>query len=721
MPPGRRSGRVKGRKTLYTEDPFVSAGIIDDDSDSEKIDKASKAKRVKRENSVSDEEFVAGSDPGVANPEEDEGSADEDGEAESGVDEDGDIIDVDEIGDVPKKKQPQHSQPPKVNMQAAYGTISLSPDNTHYRGIMDSRDHVSKLMSYTLTYGSDDRDLGLTIHMRGRWRWGRDSTFPTRVSLENTDGESDSPYGPTLGISPDLLEKERTLGWNWYYEHEDGERFRRKQRLDMKITEIDVRRDYLPRPKSKQHTVLMGPIDDQQAFHLGYHDCIDFGPAWGSKKAQKSNELEKIREGWIINIGQKIQCMAWAPNQNGVSQYLAVAAPVTDAQKNGYKTPTSNPISSFVPSPSYPGTIQLWEFRAKEAGTQRNTIDMSFEPQLRLLLCSEWGDLRRMAWCPMGREKRGDADKGLIDIGLLAGVWGDGKVRVLDIKLHQGSSTLKYAKIMSPAFEAIPTSTVCTCLTWLSPSDIAVGCGNGFVAVYSILPCSTSEPQPYFYHQIHATYVLNITSIYPTNPHLISTISVDGETRLWSILEPQSETTGTVRVRLASSHLSFSPVLQSVCSSDENEYGRIMPIRRFFATATACRILSTVSALAPCSFWHPSLLYGGTGGEVLATNPLRKTLHPKETQWQQIWFTHDWASRSEVDHPGVSRFYEGFSAETQGTLRNGEPRPMGFSLTTIHEEGTHVTALGWNPNRLCAAWGSAALGCGLLRVEDLAV
>lgn len=54
-------------------------------------------------------------------------------------------------------------------------------------------------------------------------------------------------------------------------------------------------------------------------------------------------------------------------------------------------------------------------------------------------------------------------------------------------------------------------------------------------------------------------------------------------------------------------------------------------------------------------------------------------------------------------------------------MRNGEPRPMGLSLTTIHEEGTHVTALAWNPNRLCAAWASAALGCGLLRVEDLAM
>ncbi|KAJ5924783.1 hypothetical protein N7466_008970 [Penicillium verhagenii] len=730
MTRSRRSGRVKGARTVYTEDPFVAAGISDE-SGSELTEKGprSKTKRVKREDSASDSEFDAGSDPDVAEPEEDEddeGSVDEE---ENAQDSDtgsrgdgGDLMDVDEIKAMPKKKRVAPSQIPKEKIPTAYGINTPSVEETHTRGILDSRDHVSKFMSYNLTFGSDDRDLGVTIHIRGRWRWGRDSTFPTRVSLETTEGESDSPYGPTLGISPEDLEKERTLGWSWYYDQETGEKFRKQQRMNLKSKVLETRLRYLPSPKPKSHTILMGPANNQKSFHLGYHESMDFSQAWGTKQ----NGTAKIREGWVVNIGQKIQCMAWAPNQEGASQYLAVAAPITDEQKKSYKAHENPPISSFLPSLPYGGAIQIWEFKGKEGGTQGSTLDMTVEPRLRHIFCSEWGDLRRMAWCPMGREKRGNVDEGLIDIGLLAGVWGDGRVRVLDIKLqqaHKDSIGPKYilAEIISPAFEAMPSSTVCTCVAWLSPSDIAVGCGNGFVAIYSILPCSTSEPEPYFYRSFHATYVLNITSIYPTHPHLLSTISVDGETRLWSMLDPQSETTSTVRVRLASSHLSFSPVLQGVCSSDEHEYGRLMPIRRFFATATISKIFSAVSALAPCSFWHPSLLYGGTGGEVMATNPLRKILHPKETQWQQLWFVHSWVSGSEPDHPGVSRFYEGFSAEGTGSMRNGEPRPMGLSLTTIYEEGTHVTALGWNPNRQCAAWGSAALGCGLLRVEDLAV
>lgn len=209
---------------------------------------------------------------------------------------------------------------------------------------------------------------------------------------------------------------------------------------------------------------------------------------------------------------------------------------------------------------------------------------------------------------------------------------------------------------------------------------------------------------------------MDITSIYPTNPHLLSTSAMDGETKLWSILNPRGETTSTPRMRISSANLSYSPVLFSVASSDENQFGRLSPIRRFFSTNNIVRMPSTVSALAPCSFWHPFLLYGCTGGEVAATNPARKLLYSKEQQWQQLWFTHDWVQGSANDSSGVSRFYDGYQAESPSLARNlaGDP-------TTIHDEGTHVTALAWNPNRHCSAWASAALGCGLVRIEDLAI
>ena len=116
-------------------------------------------------------------------------------------------------------------------------------------------------------------------------------------------------------------------------------------------------------------------------------------------------------------------------------------------------------------------------------------------------------------------------------------------------------------------------------------------------------------------------------------------------------------------------------------------------------------------------------MYGCTSGAVVATNPLRRLLHVKEKQWQQTWFTHEWARGNDASDPGISRFHDGYRAESISLLRNmmGDRKMVnGVMMITIYEEGTHVTALSWNPNQACAGWASAGMGCGLIRVEDLA-
>ncbi|OQD76056.1 hypothetical protein PENDEC_c005G06719 [Penicillium decumbens] len=718
MPASRRSGRVKGSKAKYSVDPFMSAGISDD-SDSEKVAKSPKGKARQRErDSASDEEFVApGSDEDMDDrPEDDDDDDDVFEEA-------GEAIDADEMGEVASTTKRKPAVPYR-RKRVLLADIAPSPDDTHSRGMMDPKEHVAKPMHYALTFGSDERDILSAIYMRDRWFHGIDACLPTRFALEQPE-EPDYGCGPTLGLDPEDFERERTTGWDWYYDKDVGKTFQKKQRLT-KIKEADARRNYFPAPKNGKHTILMGPSNQQTPISLGYHESYNFGEIWKDIKARKSDQTAEtqVREGWLMNFGQKVQCMAWAPNQDGLSQYMAVVAPISDEQKEIYHPAGSEPLSIFHPSPPYPCTLQLWEFQGKKTGERTNTLDMSFEPRLRLALCSDWGDLRRMAWCPMDREKRSEDKEGDTEhIGLLAGIWGDGSLRVLDIKIQRKSEKAEFLRISSPIFEARPPSTLCSCLTWLSPSDIAVGCNNGFVAIWSIQPSNTTDQLPYFYQPIHTSYVLSIASAYPSNPHLLSTVSMDGETRLWSMLDPQADNTATPRMRITSPHLSYSPVLFSFFSTDENNFGRMMAIRRFFAATAIGRSPSTVSCLAPCSFWHPCVMYGGSGGEVMATNPLRRLLYNKEQQWQQLWFTHDWAQGANPDSSGVSRFYEGYQAEVQTLARNlvPEKKPLGFTLTTIHDENTHVTSLGWNPSRPCAAWASAALGCGLVRVEDLAI
>lgn len=109
-------------------------------------------------------------------------------------------------------------------------------------------------------------------------------------------------------------------------------------------------------------------------------------------------------------------------------------------------------------------------------------------------------------------------------------------------------------------------------------------------------------------------------------------------------------------------------------------------------------------------------------------------MSPKEKAWQQTWFSHQWIpnkheevsveQKEGVVGPGVSKFYDGFKAEIPTLVRKltGDRR-MGDGNLAIatFEEKTAVTALSWNPNKACAGWACAGLGCGLLRVEDLAL
>ncbi|KAI9929132.1 hypothetical protein ASPWEDRAFT_169030 [Aspergillus wentii DTO 134E9] len=735
MTRSRRSTRLTGPRTKYTEDPFEVAGVSGG-SDSEAIPKPSerKGKRAAKADDSSDEEFQDVPD----DEEEDEdvdmendddvylGSGDEEPPMEEDDEQEGD-----EKSSGRKVPHPRYHKKRRPD-----GTVVLSGDETHSRGIVNPSEHVGKTVHFRVTFGTDERDVLAIIYARDRWGRGIDSCFPTRSSLNEALKMPEYGYGPTFGVDPEDVKRESTRGWDWYYGDDIGGRFRKKQRLE-KISEDNARRTYMPQPKEEKHSVFMGPTDNQTLFKLGLHESVNFGEAWGEAKQKPSSKEDradtsgapkKMREGWVLNMGQKIQCTAWAPNQPGLTQYLAVVAPISEEQKNGYKGPFEGKMApAFSPSAPYPSTLQLWTFKAKRGDSLTKPLDMDFKPRLRLALCTDWGDLKRLSWCPMPRATRDEDDEdALKNIGLVAGVWGDGCVRVLDIKISRDPNTAEFYKVHSSVFTAKPPSTVCTCVTWLSPSDIAVGCANGFVAIWSIAPSQTSQsnPLPYFYQQVHSTYILNLASAYPMHPHIICTTSMDGETRMSSITDHQKDKVETNRMRIGSPFVSFSPWLHSFFSSDENDFVRLLAVRRFFTTTAVARLPSTISALAPCSSWHPAVMFGCTGGAVVATNPIRRLLHPKEKQWQQIWFSHEWVRGKEAGSPGVSRFQDGYRADSISLLRNmmGDRKLInGTMMITIFEEGTHITALSWNPNQPCAGWASAGTGCGLLRVEDLAV
>lgn len=239
----------------------------------------------------------------------------------------------------------------------------------------------------------------------------------------------------------------------------------------------------------------------------------------------------------------------------------------------------------------------------------------------------------------------------------------------------------------------------------------------------------TINPEPLVYIHVHPTYVLSVASAYPTHPHHIAATSIDGQTRLVSLLDPNSDAADANRIRVGTSNLIYSPFLRSFVSSDEADFIRLLPLRRFFTSVYALKSSSTVSAIALSSLHHPTILAGNVGGIAMGTNPLRKLMHSKEKQWKQIWFSHEWVpskrEEDKADRVGVCKFYDGFKAENVKLSRGGSGAVGGKSTsvpmsTVIYEEETGVTALAWNQNAECAGWACAGLGSGLIRIEDLA-
>ena len=129
---------------------------------------------------------------------------------------------------------------------------------------------------------------------------------------------------------------------------------------------------------------------------------------------------------------------------------------------------------------------------------------------------------------------------------------------------------MRYGNI---SFKARPPRTVWTCVTWVSGTEVAVGCADGFVAIWNIVdsilstpdvpesdgnqsasfPSSTTSglswPNPMFYQYIHQTYILAIACAYPEHPNFIATSSMDDFIWLTDFRAPSTDLVLAYRTR----------------------------------------------------------------------------------------------------------------------------------------------------------------------------
>ena len=730
----RRSGRRRQPNKKYTVDAFEGIeGLVGSDPEDQVTNKI---------DSDNDAEFSVDLDPEpqVDAEEEDDLSVDE-GSAASATNEsqnsnEDSSDDAESIigsgNSTPKNGSNDHIIKTPTRRLVRSKTIE-NEAAVYIRGLEDLQRSGSKSTVMQSIFGKGPDDI--IPHILAREKWANDTTLPSRFTSKGGAGGMHRSFYYTT----EMQNREADEAWNWYYDQNGKDRIHKKQF----VSSITLERAKLyVQSTAPAQTFMIGPRGEMKTLQQG--ESLDLSTAWlpqGSSSSSGGTAKSKAskRRGWIMNLGTtRVQCLDWVPSEQGSTQYLAVAIEQAGpfATHQPYESPTA---PSFFPRAPTPASLQIWSFEAKPVSNEGSwSIDTASRPRLRLLLCTDWGDIKAFRWCPvLDKDKSKGVQSPSKRLGLLAGVWADGFLRVIDVFHSTDSEDTEYVHVDATPFEARPPNGVFTNITWLSAVDIAASTAHGSVAIFNIFDCiNAPSARPWFFKPLADTYIFNLVSGYPSRPHILFTTSMSGHLRLTDLRAPESDSVESLRNRLGAPTIAWHEPSQCVVTCDEAPNLRLLAIRRFFAAMNITK-LPAAAASSEClvtSPVHSSVLVGLVDGSVIANNPLRRVQGAKAPLFVQKWFQHEFSRATPRarelggEAGGIVRFSDGFKVEPASARDNQkeiEKRrkagETGFNPMTVYEEKSNVSALAWNPNIHCGGWAAAGMGSGLLRVEDIAL
>jgi transcription factor C subunit 6 len=543
--------------------------------------------------------------------------------------------------------------------------------------------------------------------------------------------------------SKESREKEERATRTWYADVGREAYVKAQKSHALTAEEAEV---YLASDGENSLNVLCGPVDKPQVYTLKKLSYINVAEPF---------EKKEKRRGWLFNLGSRIQDAQWAASEKSYTQHLAVAVEQKPADGPQPKSMDNPKAPAFTATKPFPASIQIWAFDADKNGE----MDVSKQPRLQVVVCTEWGAPKQFRWSPISTSDDDDPseERDEAHIGVLAGIWSDGRVRILDIscpRSNVGTSNTHYLHISHAAFDISFPQTVPTCLHWLSGTTLAVATAIGTLAIWTLSRPGTlapKTPRPWFYQQLSDTYILTLCSGWPSQPQFISITTADGFARLYDIRTPNADTTASIRGRTLCVTQDWHEHTQSFIAPDEHYMLKHNPLRRFYHNLYSMRAASSITRCA-ASPVHPGILIGGADGKVEATNPIGRIANYKVIPWQQVWFVHEWrgpvkaadadangdvemeeggpvsapssATSSVLDKP-LARISEGYKAVQPGiqhsVVSKKKANPEVGKGISIFEEESAVTALAWNPNLKFGTWAVAGMGSGLLRVEDVGV
>lgn len=618
-------------------------------------------------------------------------------------------------------------------------------------------------------FGPTEDDIRPALQTRNYWH--TQETLPSR---------KEGHLRRSFWITDAAHAKEENTTRKWYEDH--GRAYFEAGQTVETLSD-GCGKEYMVNSGPESMNLLMGDIQKPQVHTMKKGDFMSTSKPFGS---------DPKRRGWVFNLGSRISEVQWAPNEKDSTQYLAVAVQQNwteqesteqdpaDTQQN---KPMENPRApAFTATKPFPTSIQIWAFDSLDNGD----LDYSTPPRLEQVICTDWGAPKALRWCPVGISDSAEGvDGSTVHLGMLAGIWSDGKVRILDVshrKTGDGPQKTQYIRYSRAAFEIELPETIPSCIHWLSGTTLAVATASGVLAIWTLtrlgmFPTADSQgsdpfrPQPWFYRQITHTYILTLSSGYPSRPQYVSTSAADGFDRLFDLRSPLTDTTCSSRGRMLVLTQAWHEHTQSFISPDEYYMLKHSLIRSYHRNVYSIRIDSSITSCATSPV-HPCILVGGSDGIVTASNSTMKVLNTKSRPWQLPWFMHEWRPPVEMipmkikggalqagdemsgEHPTVgktndvvtkapatngnpdktatapsnpilnqplTRITEGYKAVQPGvqypdeTMRYKE----GAKYLTTYEEQSAISKLAWNPNLKFGTWAVAGTNSGYLRVEDL--
>ncbi|KAI5866417.1 WD40 repeat-like protein [Durotheca rogersii] len=426
------------------------------------------------------------------------------------------------------------------------------------------------------------------------------------------------------------------------------------------IDEAAAFRWFLPQADGEM-SVLLGHVTDQKKYFIQQGESIPLVDS--GLPVDGEDEPEPQNAGWLLDVGGIVLSMGWAPIRGQADQLLALAV-VPFSDQAPYQDPDIAPVATEIRG----GGVQVWKFEAEEnsRGVFRPARS---SPRLARVVGFRSLRVMRLQWCPVPLA-------GQSQVGLLAVLCNDGKVRVVRIGQDPATSTTgAFEDIQEPMITIEPPreyTLEINCFTWINMNRIAVGLSDGSVAVWSLSPCRQMQRHP-----VHSSPIMDMVSSYPSHPFLIATLPLGGVFTLTDLNRPSAERTyhTNMTISLQPNALGWSDHLRGYVSVWPSSFpatstvsfvqSRVFPLSRHICTHES---QTTCLAIGAC---HPFILVGCSDGSVWALNVLRKIASHRQTTYKIRVFQHEYIPSpppnslggEEIPRRGACRILHGFLAE----------------------------------------------------------